>query len=190
MQVNGFTAPIYDTERIQFKSSSRQPPCVRLVDGQPTMKGRLTMYEKTWALVANGGMARIVTYLGDVEFRAIFDLNDGQARTTELLSDRVGRSFTSKGKSRSGIELHSDLVRNQERLFAEKLTGFLADRVKRGDIDTLLLVASPRTLGDLRRAFPNTLRRRVIQESDKDLTQLAEADLLDELVKMLGDNSG
>lgn len=143
------------------------------------------MYEKTWALVANGGRARIVKYLGDSDVREVFDINDGQVRTGELLSDRAGRSFASKGKSRSGMELHSDPVRNQERLFAQQLTGFLADKAKNGDMDALLVVASPRTLGDLRSAFPKLLKTKVIQETDKDLTQLAVPDLLEALLELL-----
>lgn len=143
------------------------------------------MYEKTWALIANGGRARIVKYLGDDEAREVFDINDGQVKTGELLGERACRSFALKGKSRLGMELHSDPVRNQERLFAQQLTGFLADKVKKGDIDSLLVVASPRTLGDLRSAFPKFLRNTIIQESDLDLTRLAEPDLLEALTRSL-----
>lgn len=144
------------------------------------------MYEKTWALVANGGRARIVKYLGDSNAREVFDINDGQLKTSELLTDRAGRSFASKGKSRSGMELHTDPVRNQERLFAEELTGFLAEKFKQGDINALMVVASPRTLGDLRSALPKSLKSRVICESDKDLTQLPVPKLLEALHQMLG----
>ena len=145
------------------------------------------MHKNTWALVANGGRARLVKYLGDSDAREIIDFNDGHASAGELMSDRAGRSFASMGKSRSGMELHSDPVRNQERLFAQQLAGYLRERVNQGELETLLVAASPRTLGDLRSAFPKLLRDRVILESDKDLTGLAEPQLLHALVELLSD---
>ena len=145
------------------------------------------MHKNTWALVANGGRARLVKYLGDSDAREITDFNDGHASTGELMSDRAGRSFASMGKSRSGMELHSDPVRNQERLFAQQLAGYLRERVNQGELETLLVAASPRTLGDLRSAFPKLLRDRVILESGKDLTGLAEPQLLHALVELLSD---
>ena len=144
-----------------------------------------TRHKNTWALVANGGRARLVKYLGDSRAREIIDFNEGQISTGELMSDRAGRSFASVGKSRSGMELHSDPVRNQERLFAQQLAGFLRERLSQGELETLLVAASPRTLGDLRSAFPKLLRDRVILESDKDLTWLTEPQLLDALFEML-----
>lgn len=143
------------------------------------------MHKNTWALVANGGRARLVKYLGDTDAREIIEFNDDQVSTGELMSDRAGRSFASMGKSRSGMELHSDPVRNQERLFAQQLAGYLRERVNDGEFETLLVAASPRTLGDLRSAFPKLLRDRVILESDKDLTGLAEPQMLDALVELL-----
>lgn len=143
------------------------------------------MHKNTWALVANGGRARLVKCLGDSDAREIIDFNDGHASTGELMSDRAGRSFASMGKSRSGMELHSDPVRNQERLFAQQLAGYLREQMNQGELETLLVAASPRTLGDLRSAFPKLLRDRVILESDKDLTGLAEPQMLDALVELL-----
>ena len=145
------------------------------------------MHKNTWALVANGGRARLVKYLGDSDAREIIDFNDGHASTGELMSDRAGRSFASMGKSRSGMELHSDPVRNQERLFAQQLAGYLRERMNQGELEKLLVASSPRTLGDLRSAFPKLLRDRVILESDKDLTGLAEPQLLHALVELLSD---
>lgn len=154
--------------------------------------GAIENHKKTWALVANGGRAKIVKYLGDVDAREVFEVNDGESNDGQVkagvqLSGRPGRSFAMKGKSRSGLELHTDPVRNQERLFAEILSEYLLEKTSLGDIDSLVVVASPRTLGDLRKAFPKSLVNRVIRALDKDLTRLSEVELVERLLVIAAD---
>ncbi len=51
-----------------------------------------------------------------------------------------------------------------------RLVGDLKRRRDRGKIERLHVVAPPRTLGSLREAMPENLRRCVVSEIDKDLT--------------------
>lgn len=139
---------------------------------------------KAWALIANGGLARIIKNpFSDSNYQVI-ELDAGQVKTGGFMSDRPGRSFASVGKSRSGLELHSDPIRNQERLFAERLSDYLVDNLDQGNMDSLYVAASPRTLGDLRTAFPARLRNRVINETDKDFTGLSMPKLKQAILKL------
>jgi len=139
-----------------------------------------------WAIVANGANALIVRNVGkdadwkmDIESYQVDQQNIGQR-----MSDTAGRSFASVGGSRSGMELHTDPVRNQERLFAEALASRLSGHYDRGEVGGLMLVASPRTLGDLRAVIPDKLVKILIRELDKDLTNLSGQDLMKRLVEL------
>ena len=130
--------------------------------------------KRIWALIANGGRARVVKYLNSDEEREIVDLDFDHERISMPPDDRAGRSFASFGKSRSGIELHTDPVRNNERLFAEMLATDLAQQAGKGHFDALIVAAAPRTLGDLRSAYPASLAKKVVKEIDKDYTRLPD----------------
>ena len=137
----------------------------------------MILNSKTWALVANGERATVICNLGMGEDQCFRNFHSKQVKISDLLSDKASRTFASKGKSRSGMEPHSDPVRHQERKFVDQLVEYLLDNFDKGYIGVLHVIAAPDTLGDLRQAFAPRLRECIELEIDKDLTQLNDKDL-------------
>jgi protein required for attachment to host cells len=136
------------------------------------------MKHKTiWALVANGGKARILKDVTGAEQPEEEEFASDQKPLGEIMADRAGRTFSSVGSRRSGKELHSDPVRDREREFATMLAETLDGHATAGRFDELVVVAAPQMLGDLRGAFSKSLRQKVTREVDKDLTQLPGKEL-------------
>ncbi len=84
-------------------------------------------------------------------------------------SDAPGRSFESVGSRRSGME-ETDFHQIQEDRFAAKAAELLNARALANDFETLIVVAPPHTLGELRKSYHKQVASRIIKEIDKDLT--------------------
>ncbi len=127
----------------------------------------------TWILVADGKRARILH--NDGRGRGLAAV-PGAERSIELKpsrdmgSDRPGRTHESATSGRHAIEPRVDWHRFEKTKFAQSMAKLLDEAGARGNFDRLVLVAPPRTLGDLRAALAETTRARVIAEIHKDLT--------------------
>jgi protein required for attachment to host cells len=141
--------------------------------------------EKTWALIANGERAKIVTNLGDHQAQQVQVVGSRQLELDRQSTKNSNRRPALIGKSRFGTEPHTDPVRNRERLFIEKISEYFADKYHQGEFDALLVVAAPRTLGDVIKAFPDSLRGVIVAQSDIDLIHLDDMDLIQALLAIL-----
>ena len=139
----------------------------------------------TWALIANGERAKIVTNLGDHQARQVQVIGRSQFESTRQSSRRRTHHPAPIGKSRLGTQPHRDPVRNRERLFIEQISEYFAEKYHQGEFDSLLVVAAPRTLGDVIKAFPEALRRVIVAQSDIDLIHLDDVDLVQALIAIL-----
>lgn len=142
----------------------------------------------TWAITANGGRAKIVCNLGAESSERIDSFVTDHSKAQDLVTDRSGRTFSSVGKSRSAMEEHSDPVRNNEKLFAEHLSRHLLKHFTDKQFGSLVLVCSPRTLGDLRSAFPQRLLDAIVLSIDKDFTQLSDHELPQRILSLVKEN--
>jgi protein required for attachment to host cells len=61
--------------------------------------------------------------------------------------------------------------------FVAMLAQLLATRAKRQEFEELHVIAAPRTLGELRDLFDQSVKSRLVGEEAKDLTQLSQNDL-------------
>ncbi|BBD38301.1 hypothetical protein Amn_31810 [Aminobacter sp. Y103A] len=144
--------------------------------------------KKMWILVADGARARIIRRMeGDNEDAAllddlVFEVNHKTLR--EIMSDRPGRSFASKGRRRSAMEYASDPVQEQEVQFAITLIEELGRRYADHEFDHLAIVAEPRMLGALRQNLPGVLLSTLVKEVAKDLTKLPKLQLMQALNKL------
>lgn len=84
-------------------------------------------------------------------------------------TDRPGRSFSSVGSGRSAYE-ETDFHQLEEDRFAAETAELLRKRALRNDFEKLVIVAPPKTLGELRKAYHKEVEARLIGEIDKDLT--------------------
>lgn len=129
---------------------------------------------QVWVLVGDGKKALVLRNDGDDVFpnlKTIRVFNDAaNPATSQLGSDRPGRTTTEAGGRRSAVE-QTDWHEIGEHRFAQHVASAL-DRCERdGELTALIVVAPPHTLAELRRSFAPQLRAKVIYEMDKDLTK-------------------
>jgi protein required for attachment to host cells len=140
---------------------------------------------RTWIVLADASRARILRHLPDHQEsdgkHDEIQLYSEHRRRGEIMADKAGRSFASEGTRRSAMEYRSDPVREEERAFAKRIARLLEERRLEDDFDRLVIFAAPRTLGDLRDAMEEGVRKLTIAEIDKDLTRLAGKALRDEI---------
>lgn len=80
-----------------------------------------------------------------------------------------GTTHSSVGPGRSGYE-QTDLHQLDEDRFAADAAEMLKNEVLAGRIDALIVVAAPRTLGELRKHYHGEVSKRLLGEIPKDLT--------------------
>lgn len=96
--------------------------------------------------------------------------------TREIGTDRPGRKHGSDGVSRSAIA-ETDQHQRGERQFAGRVADTLYQMGHANEFQTLVLVAPPKMLGDLRAQLHPEVAQRVIAEVPKDLVSHPLPDL-------------
>lgn len=138
-----------------------------------------------WVVVCDGKKALVLENAGDEKFlnlrlRETYDHPD--QRTHEMGTDAPGRSFNSVGSRRSAME-QTDWHDQEEQRFLQRVLGYLEVAIGAGDTKSLIIVAPPRALGVLRKAYSSDLRNALLAEIDKDLVKMP----LHEIEKHLAD---
>src|SRR5581483_1154978 len=95
---------------------------------------------------------------------------DNNPPTHEQGTDRPGRSFSSVGHGRSSVE-QTDWHALEEHKFVQDVAGALEKIVRNRGIEHLIVVAPPRALADLRKAFHADVKKIITAEIGKDLTK-------------------
>ena len=124
--------------------------------------------------VGDGRKALVLRNEGDEAFpnlkteQVFVDANNPS--THEQGSDRPGRSHSSLGAGRSSVT-QTDWHDLEEHRFASKSAAMLHRLVRERKIEAMVVVAPPRALADLRKAFHDEVKKTIIAEIDKDLTK-------------------
>jgi protein required for attachment to host cells len=127
----------------------------------------------SFVVVADGKKMLFFRNEGDAEFpkleverkRETADLPDRDQKT-----DGAGRTFdASGGPGRSAYE-EVDFHQLEEDRFAAETAEMLRMRALRNEFDSLIIVAPPRTLGELRKHYHKEVEKRLAGEVAKDLT--------------------
>jgi protein required for attachment to host cells len=141
----------------------------------------------TWILIADGAHARIFANRGPGNGIELVEgkIDADHRPTHEIVADRLGRTHESVGATRHAIAAEHDPHRELKHTFAVKLAHMLDQRRAEHAYDRLVLVAPPKTLGDLREALPSSVRALVRAELDKDLTKTPVAELPGHLTALL-----
>ena len=135
---------------------------------------------RTWVLIADAARARIFENTGKGTGLTIVQdmtLDAELLPSHELGTDRPGRSFDSVGSGRHAMESPSDLHREQKRQFARRIAAAIGERQATQGFDSLVLVAPPVTMGDLRAALPDKVKAVVAAEVVADLTKTPMSEL-------------
>lgn len=89
--------------------------------------------------------------------------------TGEQATDRAGTASSSQGGARSSVE-PTDFHQIEEDRFAASAADMLKRRALSNDFESLIIVAPPRTLGEMRKHYHKAVSERLTGEIDKDLT--------------------
>lgn len=84
-------------------------------------------------------------------------------------SDAPGLSFSSGGFSRHSYS-EVDFHQQEEDRFASEAAALLRKRALANDFESLIIVAPPRTLGEMRKHYHKEVESRLVGEIAKDLT--------------------
>ena len=129
----------------------------------------------SFVLVADGRKMLFFRNEGDAEFLKLEverkrEHDVGEDR--DMKTDDAGRTFdASGGAGRSAYE-EVDFHQLEEDRFAAEAAEMLKQRALRNDFDSLIIVAPPRTLGELRKHYHKEVEKRLVAEVAKDLTNL------------------
>ena len=124
-------------------------------------------------LVGDGQKAIFLQNAGDARypnFRIIAVLNQENPPTHEQGTDAPGRSFARAGTNRRSSVNATDWHDIREERFVQKAAAELQRLADELDVKSIVIVAPPRALADLRIALPQSINQRVIAEIDKDFT--------------------
>ncbi|MBC7163481.1 MAG: host attachment protein [Roseovarius sp.] len=126
----------------------------------------------TWVLVADGKKALFLENVTDAHdpnlvVRRVEEQDNPPNR--DQRSDRPGR-MTDPGPGQRSALAEADWHRLEEARFAAQAAEILYRLAHRGAFDRLVLVAPPRTLGELRAHLHKEVAARVVAEIGKDLT--------------------
>ncbi len=142
----------------------------------------------TWILVADGARARVL--MNDGVGKGLQPTVDGEMAhslppTREMGTDRPGRVQQRGTSGRHAIQPHVDWHRFEKEKFSREMAALLDAAAERGAFHRLVLIAPPRTLGDLRAALGTKARALIHAEIDKDLTHVTIHELPDHLTRVV-----
>jgi protein required for attachment to host cells len=123
-------------------------------------------------VVADGRKSLFLRNEGDAEFpNLVVESHREQSDPPDrdIKTDAPGRSFSSAGTRRSSLD-ETDFHQQAEDRFAADAAERLGRTVRDGGFEELIIVAPPRTLGELRRHYSQEVSSRIVAEVDKDLT--------------------
>jgi protein required for attachment to host cells len=123
--------------------------------------------------VGDGEKALILRNEGDADLLNLKTervFTDRNPPTHEQGTDRPGRSFSSVGAGRSSVQ-QTDWHKLEEHRFAHEVAARLEQVVRERGAEALVVVAPPRALADLRKAFHPEVKKRIVAQIDKDLTK-------------------
>jgi protein required for attachment to host cells len=137
-----------------------------------TLNEKLKIPAVAWVVVADGRKALVLRNQGDEVFpnlqvQQVYEAPPNPA-TREQGSDKPPRAIY--GGRRSAIE-QTDWHELAERRFAEEVAAVLERMHRDAPLGTLIIVAPPRALADLRKALSDEIKRTIVAEIDKDLTK-------------------
>lgn len=123
-------------------------------------------------LVADGRKMLFLRNEGDSEFPNLIvetaQEQDNPA-TRDQATDAAGGASSTQGGARSSFE-QTDFHQIEEDRFAAQAADLLKRRALRNDFASLIIVAPPKTLGEMRKHYHKEVSARLTGEIDKDLT--------------------
>jgi len=160
--------------RMTRRMPLRNPGAHAGVDGEPPTirRNEMQVPHDAVVLVADGRKLLLLRNEGDAvhpNLQVERKTEQENPANTEQASDSPGRSFQSVGSRRSAYE-ETDFHQLEEDRFAADAAALLKDRALRNDYESLIIIAPPRTLGEMRKHYHKEVSDRLKAELAKDLT--------------------
>jgi protein required for attachment to host cells len=135
--------------------------------------------KKICYVIADGGRARFVMRDEQGAFRTIssFVSTELHAKSSDLGRDRPARVMESASPGRSAIEPRRDLKEAAKQDFVNLVAEQIDEEHGRGQFDSLVLVAPPGVLTELRNNLSKPMTELVVDGLQKDLTKVPDHDL-------------
>lgn len=134
----------------------------------------------TLVLVADGGKMLIFKNDGDAKYPVLSTMAHEEIdnpSTHNQGTDAPGRSFSSMGARRSSLG-ETDWHRQTEERFAAKAAGTL-ERIVPAEECGIVVIAPPRTLGELRKHYGPRVEKQLLAEIPKDLAGHVTDDIVE-----------
>ncbi len=132
----------------------------------------MNLPHNTLVLVADGRKMLFLRNHGEgeqIDLRLETHREQDNAANRDQATDAPGRSFSSVGSRRSAMG-ETDFHQIEEDRFAAEAADMLRVRALSGDFKSLVIVAPPRTLGELRKHYHKEVESRIVDEFHRDLT--------------------
>ena len=139
----------------------------------------LTIPHDAIVFVGDGQKALFLRNIGDEKFPNLTTQRvfaDPDPPTRDQGTDRPGRVFQGGSVTRSAVET-TDWHELEKERFADSTAAALEKLVRSEKVKALIIVAPPRTLAELRRAFHPDVKKAIVAEIDKDLTRHPVGDI-------------
>ena len=132
----------------------------------------------TLVVVADSGRARV--YGMEKKGKPMLELADllhseARMREHEIVSDRAGRAFDSRGSGRHAMEQSSPFRVQEATKFAQQVCAFIDTEMNKHNFTDLVLIAAPEFLGIMRKTLSKEAGKLVSREIDKDLVAKRES---------------
>lgn len=129
----------------------------------------------TWILIADGTQARVLEHNGPGKGLSGvngLDWSIEPLQSQDIDTDKPGRGHSSGGSARSSMEAKTDPAQHREAEFVRSVAAVLDKKAQEGAFDRLVVAAAPIALGNLRKVMSPHVKKTIVAELDKDLTNL------------------
>lgn len=147
------------------------------------------MSSPKWLLIANGAHATISSYSKIFESLEVLPngtLEHVNLPSSELVTTKRGRGVNNASGGRSAFERPTDPHTHEKHVFVGEIADFLQQH--QTQFNSLIVVAAPKTLGDLRNSLSKQIKDKIIAEVDKDFTHVSVHELPGKLRALLLDS--
>jgi len=123
-------------------------------------------------MVADGRKMLFLRNEGDAEFPNLIveqAVEQDNPATRDQATDSAGRASSPQGGAQSSVE-PTDFHQLEEDRFAAEAADVLKKRALANKFESLIVVAPPKTLGEMRKHYHKAVSSRLVGELDKDLT--------------------
>jgi len=136
----------------------------------------LPIKQTIWVSVSDGAGYRVFSCQksgGPLKQLAKWTSDDARKATKDLGTERPGRNQAPSGQARHAFANKADWHDQAEKETARKLAHFLNSKYLAKKFDRLVLIAPPRTLGEMRPVLKFRREKDVVREYTKDLANLS-----------------